>query len=298
MADEIMREAILRAAQPNLLGYFHRPGVHQVRHLNFNVNVPGLLNDNQDPHPQEDHRDREDILGVVWVGDVLPLPTVNYPLLWHRYRPASFRAFVTNVLTYSALLMIKFGRTVVYILAASNWIKDTLRFVMMFGSMVTFSENFFQDIFTYAVRGYPLLVERKYEMLQNNSARLVWSGVSQAVVDTLAQNVRANCTYGTLQFEDGSLEPFGECVLNTNSLIFRFSDALVRVFPLFDSVPSVFLTLITISIYVIYGLLAQVFGFNVIFFFLLHSFHRWIGMFSFVGRFAKALWLSTDSMVF
>lgn len=185
----------------------------------------------------------------------------------------------------------------VYLLAASNWVKDILRFVMMFGSMVTFSENFFQDIFTYAMRGFPLLVERKYHLMENNSGQIEWTSVSQSIIDTLAQNVRADCTLVGDQ-DEVSVPLVGWCSLNDNSLIFRFSDALVRVFPLFNSVPSIFLTLTTITIYVIYGLLAQACGFNVIFFLLLHSFHRWIGLFSFLGRFAKALWLSTDSIVY
>lgn len=289
MADEMMREALIRAARPNLLGIFnHAP--RQIPNFNFQF---------QDAPPQEVRRQRQEIFGIVWIWGLLPLPTINYALLWHRYRPESFSALFLRIVTTTAVLMVKFGRIVVYLMVTGNWIRDVLRFIMVFGSLVTFSENFFQDIFNYAMRGSPQLLERKCEMLKNGEPTMIeWNSITQVLVDTLAQNVKGVCINGFYETADGTSHELHEYTLDVKSLIFRFSDALVRVFPIFESVPTIFLTVTTIIIYVLYGLMGQLIGFNVLFFLLLHSFHRWMGLLSFIGRLCKALWYSTETMVF
>lgn len=291
MADEFDRIDFIRELGPEFIGMFRDAP-------NFQFVVNGIPPDRHRLHHQlrdplrELGRQRELVFSVTWLWGVLPLPVVNYALLWRRNRPQNIRMALTQFLTTVTLLMMKLGRVIAYMILTGNWIRDLLRFLMMFGSMVTFSENFFQDIFTYAMRNYPLLVQRNIEMKRENLGVIEWINLYQFVFDNMAWNIRTKCTSPPQKY------PEALCSLHVESLIFRFSNALLQVMPLLNSLPTPVLTTATIAIYLTYGLVGQFVGFNVVAFLMLHSVHRWFPYFSFVSRFFKALWHSTGSIVY
>lgn len=273
---------VLMDMPPNLVGVFGRPP-------NFQFIVNGRVRPGD--HIPIEIPDHEQVVHIIWLLGIFPLPVVNYSLLWRRNRPQNWRQALIRSLTTILLGIVRMGRILGYFILAGGWIRDIVRHISIFGNMVAFSDNFFQDIFTYALRNYPLLVQRKYELEMSES--IEWNTVDQCIIDTLAWNIRTNCVFPA-DTESGA----GYCTLHLESLIFRFSKALLQVFPFFNFMPSAVLTLTTIVLYMSYGLIGQFLGFNVIFFFSLHSFHRWMKFFGFMGQLGKTLWHSTGSLVF
>lgn len=302
MADDFDHEEFMRLLGPDFMGVFRNAPNFQFvvngvppRQANLQNEFNDLNEFNDRLHERlhrhlQNRRDRELVLSVVWVLGVLPLPIVNYAVLWRRHRPENMRMALTRFVTTATLVVIRLGRLMAYLVLTGNWASQVLRFLTTYGSMVTFSENFFLDIYTYAVRNYPLLVQRKYELLQYSSGEIEWENIVQFVFDNLAITVQTRCVLST--------DVSGHCTLHAESLIFRFSKALLHVFPLLNVMPSFVLTATTIAIYLSYGLIGQFLGFNVIFFLVLHVGHRWLPIGSFLGRFGKAVWQSTGTMVF
>lgn len=297
MADEIRHE-ILRAARPDFVGIFRNAP-------NFQFFVNGIRPEDREFHEQiawlqqridqdlqNQRRDRELAITIFWLLGLLPIPVVNFALLWRRNRPENWRMALARIVTTTTLILARLGRLMSYMVFTANYIKDIVRFLTLFGSMVTFSDNFFRDIFTYMVRNYPLLVQRKYNLLHEQEGEIERESFVQFVCDNLAMYVNTHCVLS------GDGDSVGYCTLHEQLLIFRFSNTLIKIFPGFVQLPDFMLTFTTVCIYLSYGLIGQFLGFNVLFFFILHIFHRWVPLLSFFGKFGKAAWQSTGTMVF
>lgn len=297
MADEFRHE-ILRAARPDFVGIFRNAPNFQFfvngirpedREIQEQINQ---LQQRIDQHLQNQRRDRELAITIFWLLGLFPIPVVNYALLWRRNRPDNWRTALARIVTTTTLILVRLGRLMAYMVLTGNWIKDIVRFLTVFGSMVTFSDNFFRDIFTYMVRNYPLLVQRKYNLLHEQEGEIEWENLVQFVCDNLAMYVNTHCVFS------GDGDNGGYCTLHEQLLIFRFSNALIKIFPGFVQLPNFMLTFTTVCIYLSYGLIGQFLGFNVLFFFMLHIGHRWVPLLLFFGKCGKAAWQSTGTMVF
>lgn len=294
MDDEIFD---VRALQPQFNMAFGNRAGNVIEMVRLRRILRQIAND--DPHlgeedfnePREPTPHHSRIIYTVYLFYVLPLPIINFPVLWRRFRQHSVFYWIDLASAWAFRQFVRLGWLVWYLAITMWWLEDLCKFISVFGSMATYSPGYFGDIFTYAVRNWPFLLERKYELFKtwgNETPIIELDSFLQVITDNLSSHVRAICLSET------GLEA---CVLDTNSLIFRFSGVLERIFPMFSRLPTFFLTCTTISIYIAYGIVAQFFGANVLIFLCVHTAHRWLPSVKFTSRLFKLVWNHSEGLV-
>lgn len=229
----------------------------------------------------------ERILDLYWLFGFFPLPKVNYGLLWRRHRPADLVRSGMRLIIAIAAGAVRISRLFVYGIAVFQWLKDILQWIFIYGSMVTFSTNFFVDIGTYIFRdNVDILYWRgnsnwATNLLRAHGAMLDLGLWNQVVYDMVSSTVRRIC------LDDGVTR---RCYLDKDSLIFRFSDVIVLHFPIFERLPSLVLTTTVVLLYLMYGFAGQLISFNVIFYFIMQIVFRFEGISKIIFGVGKILW--------
>lgn len=240
--------------------------------------LPANVERNPSQHARE-------IMYRIYFFGIIPFPIINFPIVWSRFRQRSLSQWLGEVAVFISHKIIRLGRLLWYAIIMIWWLEDVCKFISIFGSMATYSPAFFEDIATYLVRNWPSVIDRKaalYKEWGDEPPIIEINSVLQLIMDNALSHVHASCT--TNQSD------IAVCVLDKNLLIFRFSDVLVRIWPNFDTLPSVFLTTITIGIYICYGIVAQFVGANVLIFFCVHSVYRWFPTVKFMSTLVKLMW--------
>lgn len=210
----------------------------------------------------ERRRQRQQVCRLVWVLGAMPLPVVDYALLWRRYRPVHLGRFLALVVVYALIWIVRLMRLVVFMIAMGHYMREMVRLIGVSGSLVTFSHSYFHDILTYMLRNYPSLLERREQLHMSHgidSTAVEWLDWLQYFVDTAARNINAQCVF---HHDDGVLL-LAACTLHRDLLVFRFSDVLAAQFPLLAQVPFG-LTCATLAVYLLLGVGAQVLSLNVV----------------------------------
>lgn len=239
--------------------------------------------------PRNNDVGREQIARIKWILGIFPLPIVDYALLWRRNRPQNLRHAVTATILSVFTVTLRIIRWLLYFVSLGHYAQSALRFFIMFASLATFSDNALVDIYSYVMRDYPTLLERKAILLfdEKNPAR---DSVFHFVADTLAKYLNASCGSVVKHVANGDVIRERWCYAKQDTLIFSFSKVFETTIPLLSRLPTPFLTSFTVVFYVMYGLVAQVVGFNVIFFFMLLMGYRMNRFIPFFIRFSKSAW--------
>lgn len=238
----------------------------------------------------------ERIVKLYWLFGFFPLPNVNYSLLWQRHRPADLvRSSMRLFLAISAAA-VRLSRLFVYGIAVFQWLRDILQAVLIYSSMVTFSPNFFVDIETYVFRDTQALLQPRngtsnwLDTLPINDGNVFdWNLWTMILRDMVSSTVRIQCT----KAEDASKT----CVIDRNSLIFRFSDVIALHFPIFDRLPSPVLTILVVLLYLVYGFAGQMISFNVLIYYMMQLFSRFNGMITIITGVGKIVWHNGTEMI-
>lgn len=257
-------------------------------------NNPHLARDITEAENRRQRDRNERVAHLVWLW-VLPLPVVNYSLLWRRHRPANLTHWALRTGIALATILVRLLRFIAYLTFTGHWIRDMFRVMFIFCSLATYSENYFVDIITYVFRNLTDLVRR--QMQQGNYP--TFSIFEQAISNRLIYELVCNLIAAQLRVKcvGSASEPI-TCLVDQNALIFRFLDVLAKVFPLLLNVPQPILTALTVCLYLIYGIGCQFICTNVIFFLFMHTARRWTPAMDFLGRVSKMLLNSAPSMVF
>lgn len=235
-------------------------------------------------HVREDH-----VARIKWVFGILPLPIVNYPLLWRRHKPQDLRHAITATILSIFTMALRIIRWLLYFLCLGNYLLNALNIFMMFASLATFSESAMSDIYSYVLRDSQTLLDRRVslafgrdDLSRNSPLQLIYSMLA----------MKLDCFCVSMHFigplKEGDKRRF--CEVNQELLIFGFSKVFESTIPLLATLPRPFLTVFTVTVYVIYGCLVQVLGFNVMLFFLLLMGYRMKGFLPFFIRYTKACW--------
>lgn len=286
----------IQALEPHFHAIFGNRGRNMAR---FN-RIRELLNQFNDRAPEEDTDEEDsDIIELVppmiytlYLFSMIPLPIIDFPVVWRRFRQRSAMQWVGAIMAFFSRQLVRLGWLIWYIAITAWWLEDLCKFISVFGSMATYSQGYFVDIVTYLLRDWPVLLERKADLLLKwgkNRPEVELESISQFLMDYAAVQVRASC----------STDDAGQasCVLDTQSLIFRFSDAILRLWPFFGKLPTATLTSFTISLYLAYGIIAQFFGVNVLVFFCVHTAVRWLPSLRFFGSLLKLVWNHSEGVV-
>lgn len=255
--------------------------------------------DNDDPHIREEvingfraaeTQHSRGIIYIVYLFYILPLPIINFPVVWRNFRQHSIAFWMGFVITWTFRQLIRLSWFIWYLAITMWWLEDLCKFISVFGSMATYSPGYFGDIFTYSARNWPYLLDRKFELYKkwgDETPLIELESFLQVIVDNASIHVRAACQSADVN----------ACVLDKNSLIFRFSDVLERIFPILGRLPTFVLTCTTISLYIVYGIIAQFFGANVLIFLCVHSAHRWLPSIKFTSSLFRLVWNHSEGLV-
>lgn len=239
------------------------------------VRMRRLLHQINSLKPARAHMAREDledpdIVYFVYLFYIVPLPMINFPLLWRRLRQRGLACWAAQAVVWVFRQLTRLGWFIWYLTITMWWLEDLCKFISVFGSMATYSPDYFGDIFTYSFRHWPQLLDRKLELYRRWGSEpplIEVESFLQVLLDNASLHMRAFCSVD---------HEVPQCMLDTNSLIFRFSEVLERIVPVLARLPTFVLTCCTISIYFVYGIVAQFFGANVLIFLCAHSAHRWL----------------------
>lgn len=253
----------------------------------------------EDPNFQERRYDQARVIPrdqrlvyTVYFLWIIPLPVINFPVVWRRIRQHTLSQWIGKLGYALSRLLIRLGRIIWYTLIMIWWLEDVCKFISVFGSMATFSSAFFVDVTTYLFRNWPILLQRKAYLIEKWGEEppiIQLESILQFVLDNASLHVRAICKK--------SENEVVSCVVDDNSLIFRFSDVVLRSWPFFEKSPNVALTITTTLLYLGYGILAQLIGSNVLIFLGVHTIHRWLPSTYFYSNLMKMIWNHSAGLV-
>lgn len=235
---------------------------------------------------QHDHR----LFRMRWIWDIIPVPSINLALL-RRHHSARTVAISIVSLAQAALILTK--RLIV---AAGYYfcLMFVIQTVVNQISIFVFSENFLVDISTYMLRNYPLLMDARrsialgdidsYVDFDNASLWQMFKAVASAF---LSMAIRVRC-------EKNAKDEITTCDIDTNSLIFKFSDILRSYLP---PLPSPLHTAAVVIFYVTYGLAAQLITTNMCAHYGYFLVCRVFRPCKFMIRLGKLLWLNAKNTV-
>lgn len=232
---------------------------------------------------------RERIAHVIWVFGFLPLPVVNYGLLWRRNRPRSFWHAISATVLSAISICVKCLRWLLYFLTIGHYVWGVIKSSLMFACAATFSDNSLWDLYTYAMRGFPLLLHRHTMMYGGEALRT--DSVSNFIVDNLANKLRTTCMSIHL-----ANETIRTCSLHNETLIYRFSEAFEKTSTV-QKFPPWVVTILTVFTYTLYVTLAQVLGFNIVLFYLLQTGYRMQNPLTILTRLVVSGWKGLQEYV-
>lgn len=236
----------------------------------------------------------ERIVKLHWLFGFIPLPNVNYTLLWRRHRPVDIARTSMRIFIGITAAAIRLSRLFVYGIAVFQWLRDILQAVLIYSSMVTFLPNFFVDIETYIFRDSQETWVPHNRTLWVNSLPINDGNVFDW---TLWYTMLRNVVSSTVRLQCEKVHGNEVCVIDKNSLIFRFSDVIALHFPIFTRLPSLVLTTLVVSLYVAYGFAGQMISFNVLFYFMMQIHARFNSTVKLIIGVMKILWLNGAEMV-
>ncbi|KAF8001717.1 hypothetical protein HF325_004218 [Metschnikowia pulcherrima] len=245
------------------------------------------------PHTLETRRHHGgQLVRPVWCFGFLPLPAVNYTLLWRRYGPSDLRQAAIRTSEIISLVIKTVFRALIYIASVYYWLRFVFTSISTCGNMVTYSQSFFWDIFTFSLRNYPSLLERHAELLSatkvTSQPTISMDSLQQVMFDAAALKIHVSCI---LANETTS------CELMSDSLIFKLCDILTQCYPFLESLPLVCLTLTTICLYILYALGAQVLNINIVCLVTYITWKRQFPLTKFVIELIKTVWLGSVTNV-
>lgn len=228
----------------------------------------------------------------VWVFRFIPLPVVNYTLLWRRYGPSDIRRCILRTGEIVTLTITRIFRAFIYATSIYFWLRFIFNSIASCGNMVTFSNSFFSDILTFSLRNYPNLLHRHQELVTSikagNITAVAMESPQQFLFDSAALKIQATCT---------DLNETINCEFVTSSLIFKLCDILVECYPIWEYLPSYFLTAATVGIYLLYAIGAQILNINIIALVTIITWKRQFPLTKFIIGLVKTVWMGPATNV-
>lgn len=166
-----------------------------------------------------------------WLFGILPLPLVNYRLLWRYYGIPNAGQLLYNLGAQLLKVTLRLVQLVAFLVVSSTYLLVILSNVFTFSNMLTFSEDFFGDFVAFSMRHNAGLLARKAEMfghdvdlmlsLQQQEWNGVFSWLLDALYSSLALFLRARC----IKNLDLGVS---RCEVLEDTLLFRFASVFEK----------------------------------------------------------------------
>lgn len=230
---------------------------------------------------------------LIWFLNFIPLPVVKYRRLWRDFNGAQI---IWRLLTIMVINVTRIFRFAMFLVGSSFYLQRIARTLFMFGNELTFSANFFKDIFTYLLRYNTALFER-YEIIQTKGIRFslgldgqltlgsFFEFLKRFVIHTFILQIKSVC-----QNQNGEVT----CGADDTSLIFKFDSIMRAKLP---HLSENYLTLLVVSIYLTYALVGNLICMNIFYLYSLNIFNRFVKYSSYYTGLFRAIWKASGDLI-
>ncbi|KAI5949125.1 hypothetical protein KGF57_004955 [Candida theae] len=205
---------------------------------------------------------------ITWYWTYLPLFTIRFDRIFQQLTMSNFQRAVTNAAFY-LVNMIQAGlRSLIFLFVLQTYLHNVTNMIFVFSNIITFSSNFIKDGFTYCfqdradiLHDHALLATHNYDCfyylnLPQYANASIWKHAELIFKNHRAYLLRTSCVIA----KDGAPS---NCHLITDSLVYKFSDAIAKSCP---SLSTSIVRLCTVGIYLVYAMLGNFVCLNILFF--------------------------------
>lgn len=250
---------------------------------------------------------------LIWVLTYLPIPAINYKLIWRSYRPSDISQFLLRVVHHVARFSITFLRIVFAYLVLESNIRDCLKLVFKLSNIYTFSDNFLIDIITYVLQDNQYIIERQikrgnkkndiFDFANNDeiyNKMSNWQILNNIILNIFSDKVRVACS--AYESSDEELNNQWLCHLDDRSLIFKFSKVFEEHIPFLTTIRTnkwfSMLKIVTIAFYTIYAIGGNIVSMNIMLFYMNGVGRRFLKYGKFIKSLSSLIWDSLNNEIF
>ncbi|CAX41629.1 conserved hypothetical protein [Candida dubliniensis CD36] len=264
----------------------HLPPTEREEQLNNLLSQRDLLNSHHHQQTQYYH--------IHWIFSYVPFIILNFDQIWRDFSWRAFWARTVDVVTSAMIMAVRALRFTTFIIGSGVYFQGVVRRLFVFCDVITFSDNFIRDMFTYILRDSQdildqcILLERhsrnvfyflQYDEYNDLSSLQV---LQLAYRNLLASLINVECiTYSpnstgttTTTSSSSSTATTTSCKILTDTLVFKLSSVFQDFFP---ALGSTGLKLITLWIYISYALIGDIVCLNILLFVSYNLINRFMG---------------------
>ncbi|EGW31025.1 uncharacterized protein SPAPADRAFT_142568 [Spathaspora passalidarum NRRL Y-27907] len=205
----------------------------------------------------------------IWLWKI-PLLVVNFTQIWRDMTVANVLDFTFDTITKVIMFTLRVVRFTVFMVTSFIYFHRIIRIFFVFCDVMTFSNHFMRDAFTYIFQN-SLEMLKRHEIIMKNDGNVLYFLQYTNSTEMSSFNVLHAAIYNTLSAtlvttcmnKDGKVS----CRLDTDSLIFKLSDVITTHYPsLNSSTGSILLKILTILLYMTYAIIGDIICINIWFF--------------------------------
>lgn len=175
---------------------------------------------------------------IYWAFDKIPIPCLNLYLGWMFLRTLELKQNLIRIFKFITFFIIKFFRMVPFIYLAYAYLKDLFLLVFHVSNLITFSDNFLKDAMAYMMVSNKSLVKRfdtndtevlyyMDDITETTFNEMSWGSIFKTILyNYVVRFISISC--GSFTSKEGE---FNYCKFDNNTLIFKFSDSILKSFP-------------------------------------------------------------------
>ncbi|KAL6451722.1 hypothetical protein SBY92_003029 [Candida maltosa Xu316] len=228
-------------------------------------------------HRREAQQRQQQYYHIKWLFTYFPVLIIHFDEIWRNLTWATIQRYLFEFVTNSVMLLIRAIRFMTFVVGSGVYFQGIVRRLFVFCDVITFSDNFTRDVFTYILKDSPHILNQleliqfhhgnmmfflQYEEYNNLSSFEV---IKLSYYNIVASMVRADCVVTSES---------ATCKILTNTLVFKFSQVLRDFFP---SLSITGLKTITLMIYLTYAIIGDIICLNILLFLSYNLMNRFLG---------------------
>ncbi|RCK65123.1 hypothetical protein Cantr_00641 [Candida viswanathii] len=214
---------------------------------------------------------------INWCWTYIPFLVIHFDQIWRDMTWLNIQLYVMESVTLAVIMLVRALRFTTFIIGSGIYFQGIVRRLFVFCDVITFSDNFIRDVFTYILKDSPAILER-LEVIQYHDGNVMYflkydeyndlssfQVIRMTYVNLVASMLHADCVITS---------DSATCKLLTNTLVFKFSQVLQDCFPKLGTAGLKFITLI---IYLTYAIVGDIICLNVLLFLSYNLLNRFLG---------------------
>lgn len=198
---------------------------------------------------------------IVWLFDHIPVPIVNFFFIYQNITWPNIIDWIFNTMTELVMMILRVLRFTAVVISITFYFHKVIRTFFIICDILTFSQNFMRDAFTFVVQDYEFLLKRHEMIYKHKGDHLYflqyepdlssWRILFTSTINLLSSMLVTDCT------SNGE----GKCELVKDNLIFKFSEVFLKYYP---NISMWLLKLLTIIIFFTYALIGDFICLNIV----------------------------------